>query len=161
MTGAAVVAEARRWIGSPFVHAGMDRETGCDCAGLILGVGRACGLTEKHLPTYGPQTSPEVLLETLGLTDLQLVYFGCGPSGIPEEWMLAEGWGAAEPGDVVVLLVAAPRGRPHPRHLAYWTGSGLIHAEGNHGVVETPLDVRWRRRLHSVWRWRKLDGGGE
>lgn len=157
MSGDELIEHARSFIGSPFRHGEMDPKLGCDCAGLILGAARAAGITDKLLPTYGPETPPDVLLETLTTSDLRLVYFGCGPGGLPSRQILEEGWSAAEPGDVLILMVAAPRGRPHPRHLSYWSGNSLIHAEGNSGVVEMPLDAKWKRRLHSIWRWRGLD----
>jgi len=34
----AVVAEARRWIGTPYVHQASSFQAGCDCLGLIRGV---------------------------------------------------------------------------------------------------------------------------
>lgn len=48
-----IVAEARRWIGTPY-HLGAElRGIGCDCATLILGVWRACGIvTDEHLGLY-------------------------------------------------------------------------------------------------------------
>ena len=38
---AAVVAEARRWIGTPSVDQQTVRGAGCDCLGLVRGVWRA------------------------------------------------------------------------------------------------------------------------
>ncbi|MFZ1680734.1 MAG: peptidase P60, partial [Rhizobiaceae bacterium] len=32
-----VVAEAERWIGTPYRHQGSTRGVGCDCLGLVLG----------------------------------------------------------------------------------------------------------------------------
>lgn len=37
-----IVAEARAWIGTPFRHQGFTR-AGCDCIGLVRGVGEATG----------------------------------------------------------------------------------------------------------------------
>lgn len=41
-TRAGVIAEARDWIGAPFVHQGFVK-AGCDCIGLVRGVGEATG----------------------------------------------------------------------------------------------------------------------
>ena len=43
---AAVVAEARTWIGTPFHHQASLKGIGCDCIGLVVGVARALGLPE-------------------------------------------------------------------------------------------------------------------
>jgi NlpC/P60 family putative phage cell wall peptidase len=38
---AAIVAEARRWIGTPYLHQASLIGVGCDCLGLVRGVWRA------------------------------------------------------------------------------------------------------------------------
>ena len=38
---ARVVAEARMWIGTPYVHQASALGAGCDCLGLVRGVWRA------------------------------------------------------------------------------------------------------------------------
>ncbi|NCO16648.1 MAG: peptidase, partial [Alphaproteobacteria bacterium] len=38
---ARIVAEARRWIGTPYVHQSSARGAGTDCLGLLRGVWRA------------------------------------------------------------------------------------------------------------------------
>jgi hypothetical protein len=45
----ALVAEARRWLGTPFRHQGRIRGEGVDCIGLVLEPARALGLTESRL----------------------------------------------------------------------------------------------------------------
>ena len=42
----AIVAEARTWLGVPWRHQGWRRTTGCDCVGLVRGVGHALGLID-------------------------------------------------------------------------------------------------------------------
>ena len=47
----AVVAEARRWIGTPYVHQASSFQAGCDCLGLIRGVWRHLyGAEPERLP---------------------------------------------------------------------------------------------------------------
>src|SRR5690606_11249105 len=43
---AAVVAEAREWVGTPYRHQGNVKGRAVDCVGLILGVGHAVGLLD-------------------------------------------------------------------------------------------------------------------
>lgn len=52
---AAVVAEARRWIGTPYHHAADIRGAGCDCAMLLLRVFAACGLLVPFEPRPYPR----------------------------------------------------------------------------------------------------------
>jgi len=52
---AAVVAEARRWIGTPYRHQATVRGAGADCLGLVRGVWRALrGVEPVAVPPYGP-----------------------------------------------------------------------------------------------------------
>jgi cell wall-associated NlpC family hydrolase len=46
-----VVAEARKWIGTRWVHQGRS-EQGIDCAGLLIMVGNALGLPAEDLQGY-------------------------------------------------------------------------------------------------------------
>lgn len=49
-----VVAEARRWIGTPYHHAGRVRGAGVDCAMLPAEVYAACGLVPRLEPEHYP-----------------------------------------------------------------------------------------------------------
>lgn len=46
ITGAAIVAEARTWINTPYHHQAALKGIGCDCIGLVSGVAEALGLPE-------------------------------------------------------------------------------------------------------------------
>ena len=46
-----IVSEARRWIGSPYVHQHRQRGHAVDCVGLVIGVGLAADV----LPTWTPE----------------------------------------------------------------------------------------------------------
>ncbi|RMD91745.1 MAG: peptidase, partial [Alphaproteobacteria bacterium] len=51
--GAEVVAEARRWLGTPYVHQASQRGAGCDCLGLLRGIWRALhGSEPEPIPPY-------------------------------------------------------------------------------------------------------------
>jgi len=54
---AAIVREARSWVGTPFRHAARLRGAGADCGGLLLGVYSAVGLLPEGLevPIYSPE----------------------------------------------------------------------------------------------------------
>ena len=54
-----VVAEARAWIGTPFVHQQRCKGVAVDCAGLIIGVARALGLVAEDFDVNGYQRTPD------------------------------------------------------------------------------------------------------
>lgn len=48
-----VVAEARRWIGTPYRHGGSTLHVGCDCLGLVRGIWRTLyGCEPEEIPVY-------------------------------------------------------------------------------------------------------------
>lgn len=70
ITRAEIVAEARSWIGTPWLHQASVRGAGCDCIGLIVGVGAALGVPEAmqwlkdpSFRTYGRLPDPALLLQ--------------------------------------------------------------------------------------------------
>lgn len=64
-TRAQVVAEARAWLGTPYVHQHRARTVGVDCAGLIIGVGRGLGLLALDFDVnhYARQPTGDSLLQ--------------------------------------------------------------------------------------------------
>jgi NlpC/P60 family putative phage cell wall peptidase len=64
---AAGVAEARGWIGTPYVHQASVRGAGADCLGLVRGVWRAVRGEEPetpppYTPDWGESGGREVLM---------------------------------------------------------------------------------------------------
>jgi NlpC/P60 family putative phage cell wall peptidase len=67
----AIIAEARRWIGTPYRHQGADRGVGCDCLGLVRGVWRAIYGRDPEMPPaysadWAETTGEETLIEAAG-----------------------------------------------------------------------------------------------
>lgn len=52
---AAIVAEARTWLGTPYHHMGHVKGAGVDCAWLLIEVYSAVGAIERFDPGYYPQ----------------------------------------------------------------------------------------------------------
>jgi NlpC/P60 family putative phage cell wall peptidase len=51
-----VVQEALSWIGTPYRHNAMVKGSGVDCAMILIGVYKNCGLIDEiDLPEYSPQ----------------------------------------------------------------------------------------------------------
>ncbi len=130
-TRAAVVAEARRWIGTPYHHQAAVRGAGCDCLGLVRGVYRALyGSDPETPPPYTPSWAEDRREETLAdAARRHLVE-------IPID--------AADAGDVVLF-----RWRPAlpAKHAAILTAPDrMIHAYDRHAVVESWMPPAWQAR---------------
>jgi NlpC/P60 family putative phage cell wall peptidase len=131
-----IVAEARGWIGTPYVHGGALRGAGCDCLGLIRGVRRALGgVCPDRVPPYPPGWALRGADEALRLA------LGAHLRPLPGDAALA-------PGQVLLfrLRPGAPAG-----HLGVLTEAGpvrrMVHAYDRHGVTESPLGEAWARRI--------------
>lgn len=130
----AVVTEARRWIGTPYLHQASVCGVGTDCLGLIRGVWRALIGTEPEAPPgytadWG-EPGGEELLSAAALRHL----------------IRAEDEEAAGQ----VILFRMRRGAV-AKHLGILSRPGpngaFIHAYDRHGVVESPLTGPWRARI--------------
>lgn len=131
-TRADIVAAAEGWLGTPFRHQGRAKGVGCDCAGLLVGVGRELGLPVGDVQAYSRQPDGASLQRHL------------------ERLAVPVPLAKARAGDVLLLRI----GR-HPRHLALLCPGGwMIHAWSDAGaVVRTRLTDRWRRRIVAAYRF--------
>ncbi len=132
----AILAEARGWIGTPYVHGASLKGAGCDCLGLLRGVWRAViGAEPEALPPYAPDWAEaggrEALAEAARrhLTEIDPAALGAGD----------------------VLLFRWRAGLP-AKHVAIASGQGtMIHAHDGAVVAEVALSPWWRRRLAYVF----------
>ncbi len=128
---AAVVAEAMRWIGTPYHHAAKLFGVGVDCATLIAAVYENVGLIEPvDIPPYSPQWHLHRKIEKY--KDAVLLR----ARAIPEADAL--------PGDVVLYRwghvkahggIIGARGWPFIIH-AYSRAGQVIEADGRGGDLE-------------------------
>ncbi|MGP3696025.1 peptidase [Rhodobacter sp. NSM] len=135
MRGADVVAEARAWIGTPYVHQASTRGAGADCLGLLRGVWRALlGPEPADPPAYTPDWSEpsgeERLMEAC------------------DRWLCRKPLASEAEGDVLLFRMRADAVAKHLGILVR-TGpdAGFVHAYCGHGVVESPLSQPWACRL--------------
>ncbi|ABN76253.1 peptidase [Cereibacter sphaeroides] len=135
MNGADVVAEARSWLGTPYVHQASARGAGADCLGLLRGIWRSLiGPEPLKVPAYTPDWS-----EPSGHEELMAACDRC---------LVRKPLGAAAEGDVLLF-----RMRPGAvaKHLGILVRPGpnasFIHAYGGHGTVESPLSEPWAERI--------------
>lgn len=138
----AIVAEARRWIDTPYHHQAALIGVGCDCVGLIRGVGFACEvLPPRHeewklFNAYGRRPNPRRMAEGMR-TFLEPVETGRQQIG-DIAWLA---WRADLPMHLAIL--ASKHNRPT-----------LIHSYSDIGrVVEHGLSQQWMDRIVSWWRY--------
>ena len=138
-TRADVIAEARTWAGTPFHHQARLKGVGCDCIGLVLGVGRALGLLPPGLDATGYARQPD----GSSLRD------GFDRYGVP---LAIE---QVRPGDILLMRI-----RRDPQHVGILLpGGAIIHAHSAVGrVVEVPLDERWMERVLGAYAYPGLEG---
>jgi NlpC/P60 family putative phage cell wall peptidase len=144
-TRADVVAEARTWIGTPWVHQASLKGVGCDCIGFPVGVGAELGLPEAahwkadlRFRNYGRLPLPDKLLESCGdyLDQIPIADAGLG--------------------DVLLLTFAT-----QPMHFAIVSALGPMYMTHAYlpagGVVEHIVDEKWRRRILRAFRLRGVE----
>lgn len=127
MNRAEVIAEARRWIDTPFSHQGRTRGLGCDCRGLVGGVAVSLGLVPDSWwaefdAMFGgyPEQPPPGLMKRACSTFMQAT----------ED---------PEPGDVVIMAFLTDA-----QHMGILTpyrygGLALVHSLHGKGVREHRL----------------------
>ena len=127
-----IVDEARRWIGTPYVHQASCRGQGADCLGLVRGVWRFFfGDEPEELPAYAPDwcdIEDKDRLLKVGLDHFEKVDVR-----------------DAGPGDFLLFRMA---GHLPVRHCAIMSASErIIHAYWARQVSETHLAPWWKRRI--------------
>ena len=140
-SGLDIVIEARKWIGTPFAHQGRLLGVGADCAGLVLGVGKALELVDYDAaPVYGRKPSGNELqalcdeyLDRCAIDDIRagrILMFAFDFAGEPQHI------GIANATDGVIHVYAQVR-----------------------RAVEHRLGEAWMHRLRAVYRFRGLSDG--
>lgn len=131
----AAVAEAKLWIGTPYVHQAATRGAGTDCLGLLRGVwGALYGAEPETVPAYTKDWSE--------------------PGNSEDLWQAARRWLVEMPGRFVApgdVLLFRMRTGSVAKHLGIVSQCGpnarFIHAYTGHGVIESPLSAPWMRKV--------------
>lgn len=131
MSAQAIVAEAARWIGTPYHHRASARGAGADCLGLICGIWRA---RYDYLPEPVPNYSAS--------------WAEVGPEERLWRALSRHMHPAVPPADGQVLLFRLQPGAL-AKHLGVQCDAGraFIHACPRAGVVKAPLSAPWARRI--------------
>jgi NlpC/P60 family putative phage cell wall peptidase len=127
-----VVAAAKEWLGTPYLHQAAKKKLGCDCLGLILGVGRELGvdLPDKVPPYSASWRDPQAG----SLLQEQADHFLKRQSDRPPC-----------PGDI--LLFRMRRDLPAKHCAILTTTDQMIHAQEGVGTIQLAFDAPWQRRL--------------
>lgn len=119
-----IVAEARSWVGTPWVHQHRVKGRAVDCVGLVIGVARNLGLVPDEFEVTGYSQMPDGRLLELCTT-----------------YMRPVARDAMQPGDVVVVAIV-----DQPQHVGILTpypggNLAMVHAaiKSKRGVVESRL----------------------
>jgi NlpC/P60 family putative phage cell wall peptidase len=136
-----IIAEARSWIGTPYLHQTSLKGVGSDCLGLLRGVWRAmAGSEPEPAPPYGAGLidtgGGELLLEAArrNLREIDPTRF--------------------RGGDVLLF-----RWRPHlpARHVGIATSQcAMVHAQSGSAVAEIILEGWWRARLAAAFEFPRV-----
>ena len=133
--GRKALAEARRWLATPYVHQASCCGAGADCLGLIRGIWRALyGAEPEQVLPYSPDWA-----EARGGEDLLQA---------AERWLLRKAVTDAALGDVLLFRM---RDQGAAKHLGLQSALGaqarFIHAYSGHEVTESSLSLPWARRI--------------
>jgi len=132
-----LVAEARKMLGTPFVHRGRLAGVGSDCVGVAALPMLALGMIVPDVADYDRYSAGTALP-----TQLRKIAWP-----IPID--------AAKPGDAIVFPHLSIRSRAERReeHFAWKVSFGRILQawDASKGVVETEFDARWRRRAVAAY----------
>ena len=135
MTGADIVTEARKHLGTPFVHQGRLPGKALDCAGLVVVVAQALGIEIADTKGYG--RSPNGALEAVIAAQTEVTQ-------VP----IAE----RQAGDILTMRFAREM-----QHVAICAGETVIHSyEAVGKVCEHALDEMWAKRIVRVYRFKGL-----
>ena len=137
----AIVAAARRWIGTPYLHQASLPGAGCDCLGLIRGVWReVIGPEPETAPPYTPGWAEAAAGEPLIEAGLR--------------WFSPVDPYAFQAGDVLVFRW---REGAAAKHLGIASGPAtMIHAHDGACVCEVAIVPAWRRKLVAAFSFPSL-----
>ena len=128
-TRAEFVAEARTWLGTPWVHQGRFKGLACDCVGLVMETARALGLCDFQFTNYERRPPGEM-------------------RAYCDKFMQAIPLDDAQAGDVLLFAW-----NNSPVHVAILSAPDtIIHAFAiNRRVVEHRIDDRWRAQIAAAY----------
>ncbi|MBO6719158.1 MAG: C40 family peptidase [Rhizobiaceae bacterium] len=133
---ARVVAEAMRWVGTPYRHQGSRLGVGCDCLGLVRGVWRALlGVEPEQAGPYAPDWAEAGGGDRL-LDAARRQLIPAADMTPTRGHVVLFRWRSHLPAKHAGIAVDPDR---------------FIHAYQGHAVTISPLVPQWRRRIAGVF----------
>jgi NlpC/P60 family putative phage cell wall peptidase len=130
-----IVAEGRRWIGTPYHHQASTIGIGSDCLGLIRGIWR-------NLLGQEPEIVPAYTMDWGEINGSESLLKGA------RRWMNSKQINLSDLGDVILFRM---RANGVAKHLGLISATGstpkFIHAYSGHGVVESSFSTPWARKV--------------
>lgn len=138
LTRTDIIAETRRWLGTPYRHQASLKGVGCDCLGLVRGVWRAViGDEPERAPPYAPDWAEAASGEPL--------------ADAAARHLVAIDRDTFREGDVLLFCW---RANLPAKHAAIVTASDkMVHAHDGACVAEVAIAPWWRRRLAYAFRF--------
>lgn len=136
MDGKTITKAARSWIGTPYLHQASVKGQGCDCLGLLRGVWREIlGNEPERIPAYTADWSEMGDQENLWKA--------------AERNLISVPINTTAEGQILLFRMQKNCVAKHLGILAsHESGfSTVIHAYTDRGVVETPLNSSWTRKI--------------
>lgn len=138
-----IVAAARGWLGTPYVHQASLKGVGTDCLGLVRGVWReVMGDEPEALPAYAPGWAEEGGTEAM--------------AEAARRHMMEIPYTDIEAGDVLLF-----RWRDHlpAKHAGIAVAPDrMVHAQEGAAVTEIALSQWWLRHLAFAFRFPGIEG---
>ncbi|WP_181708736.1 NlpC/P60 family protein [Chthonobacter rhizosphaerae] len=142
---AAIVAEARSWVGTPYRHQASLKGVGCDCLGLVRGVWRALiGPEPETAPAYTPDWAEAGGTETLAEAAARHMTAVDPADALPGDVLLVR-WRPGLPAKHAVILIGPDR---------------FVHAQDGASVAEGHLGPWWRARVTHGFAFPGVTGPG-
>ena len=128
----------RTWKDTPFMHQGRQKGLGVDCIGLVICVGWETGLyTGPDYGGYPKAFSKDTITPVL------------------DSYLAKTSKAELDVGDLILFKFLVI-----PKHVAIYTGSGIIHSFASAGkVVETSFDSYWQKRAVGYYKMLGLENG--
>lgn len=135
VSGNAALTEARRWIGTPYVHQASVKGAGTDCLGLLRGVWR-------HLYGQEPETVPAYSADWAEPQKDEVLWAAA------QRHLQVKPLTDAAPGDVLLFRMRRGGIAKHVGLQGFiGTAPSFVHAFAGHAVLESPFSSPWRRRV--------------
>lgn len=127
-----VVSFAKEWLGTPYLHQAAKKKLGCDCLGLVLGIGRELGidLPNKVPPYSASWRDPDA---------------GAMLQEQADKFLRRQSERPPQTGDVLLFRMRHDLPAKHCAILI--APDQMIHAQEGVGTIQLAFDVPWRRRL--------------